>query len=429
MFLFYVILTGMIASALYFLLPTLLGKPRKTSEGSSVADLNLAVLRDQLHELDIDLHEGSIDVAAYQKAKADLEKRTLEDVHEHAMAAQESPHRLTSSIGAAIGLIVLSLGMYALLGSPRSIDEISMEELTTAVQGDTKNAGTTNAQLTNSSSQASIEALKRDLASNTNNAEKWNQLAQQYHAVKQYSEAADAYAHLITLIPPDAAVLADYADTLAMSQNRNLQGEPEKLIQRALKIDPRNIKALALAGTAAFSQKKYTDAAAYWKQILPLVSADPETKQSTIANIQEAETLSNGLVPSDKKTEAQSSVSDAVGAGTSSIEGIVSLDPALRKLVADSDTVFIFAKALDGPKFPLAVLKKQVKDLPFNFALDDSMSMMPNVKLSDFPMVLVGARVSKSGSAMPVQGDLEGVTEPTPPGTRGIKITINSQRP
>ncbi len=110
------------------------------------------------------------------------------------------------------------------------------------------------------------------------------------------------------------------------------------------------------------------------------------------------------------------------------MSGTVDLDPALRAQVADTDTVFIFARAVDGPRFPLAVLRKQVKDLPVTFSLDDSMSMMPNAKLSGFPNVQVGARISKSGSATPGPGDLEGVSAPLHLGATDVKVKINSIR-
>lgn len=110
------------------------------------------------------------------------------------------------------------------------------------------------------------------------------------------------------------------------------------------------------------------------------------------------------------------------------VAGTVELDAVLRSKVADTDTVFIFARAAQGPRFPVAVLRKQVKDLPTSFVLDDSMSMVADAKLSSFPMVVVGARISKSGSATSSAGDLEGLTEPVRPGAKGLKIRINSQR-
>ena len=127
-------------------------------------------------------------------------------------------------------------------------------------------------------------------------------------------------------------------------------------------------------------------------------------------------------------TEPVAKAPSPTATAATQVAGTVELDPALRSQVADTDTVFIFARAAQGPRFPLAVLRKQVRDLPLSFVLDDSMSMTPDAKLSGFPLVIVGARVSKSGSATPSAGDLEGSIAPVPPGSKGLKIKISTLR-
>ena len=110
-----------------------------------------------------------------------------------------------------------------------------------------------------------------------------------------------------------------------------------------------------------------------------------------------------------------------------SVSGTVTLDPALKARVADTDMVFIFARAAEGPRMPLAVIRKTVKDLPLRFTLDDSMAVMPSLKLSSVARVIVGARISKSGNATPTPGDLQGLSQPVQIGTKDISITINSE--
>jgi cytochrome c-type biogenesis protein CcmH len=228
-------------------------------------------------------------------------------------------------------------------------------------------------------------------------------------------------------------VLADYADVLAMAQNRSLQGEPEKLVARALQLDPKNIKALALYGAAAFERHDYALAVTRWKTVLPLVPADSETARALKSSIDEAQKLAAAPAATSDSANATSNEAAPTTASASEaqVSGKVELDPALRSQVTDDATVFIFARAAGdsaGPRFPLAVLRKQVKDLPATFTLDDSMSMMAGAKLSNFPTVVVGARISKSGSATPGAGDLEGLSEPIHPGAKGVLIRIASVR-
>jgi cytochrome c-type biogenesis protein CcmH len=108
------------------------------------------------------------------------------------------------------------------------------------------------------------------------------------------------------------------------------------------------------------------------------------------------------------------------------ITGKVSLSPAMLGKVDPTDTVFILARAAEGPKMPLAVLRKQVKDLPLEFSLDDSMAMQPQLKLSGFDKVVVVARISKSGTPMAQPGDVQGTTATIKPGTKGLNIVIDS---
>jgi cytochrome c-type biogenesis protein CcmH len=111
---------------------------------------------------------------------------------------------------------------------------------------------------------------------------------------------------------------------------------------------------------------------------------------------------------------------------TSEISGQISLSPALKGKVAASDTVFVLARAAQGPRMPLAVLRKQVKDLPLNFTLNDSMAMQPQMKLSGFDKVIVVSRISKSGEAMPQAGDFEGLSSVVKPGTKGVNVVIDT---
>jgi cytochrome c-type biogenesis protein CcmH len=271
-----------------------------------------------------------------------------------------------------------------------------------------------------------VAKLARHLKEKPDDIEGWNMMVRSATALGHFADAADAYSHLVKLVPPNAGLLADYADTLGMANNRNLQGEPEKLIDQALDIDPQNIKALALSGGAHYERHDYAGAVTQWRKIMQLVPPNSDAARSVASSILEATSQAGGAVAPAPTVANSTSPSVTPGAVHAQVSGTVELDPTLRSQVGDTDSVFIYARAVDGPRFPLAVLRKQVKDLPVTFTLDDSMSMMANAKLSGFDKVVVGARISKSGSATPSAGDLEGISAPVKPGAKNLTIKIDT---
>lgn len=408
----------LVAATLAIVLPPLLRNKQMGSGQARRDDLNLAVLRDQLRELDADLEAGMISPTAYESARHELEQRVAEEVQPSSVTTASAGGRW-SSIAVGVAVPVLAIAVYLLIGSPDALDPTQQ---TAAHQ---ENAH----EITPEQIEGMVAGLAQRLQNDPGNAEGWNMLARSYNALGRFGEASQAYAQLVKLVPDDAGLFADYADTLAMASDRSLQGEPEKLIERALAIDPKNIKALALAGSAAFERKDYANAVVRWQSILALVAPDSEIARSTTGSINEAKSLMGEapLAQAPMAGIAAAKLAQPAAGGAAVLEGVVDIDPALRAKAADTDVVFIFARAAQGPRFPLAALRKQVKDLPIKFSLDDSMGMVPNAKLSDFPMVVVGARISKSGSATPSAGDLEGISEPVAPGTKNLKIRIDSQ--
>ena len=111
------------------------------------------------------------------------------------------------------------------------------------------------------------------------------------------------------------------------------------------------------------------------------------------------------------------------------ITGSVALDPKLRGRAAASDTLFIYARAAQGPRMPLAIVRTTAGEWPRAFRLDDSMAMTPAAKLSNASEVVVEARVSKTGNATPSPGDLQGASAAVKPGARDVLIVINDVVP
>jgi cytochrome c-type biogenesis protein CcmH len=146
--------------------------------------------------------------------------------------------------------------------------------------------------------------------------------------------------------------------------------------------------------------------------------------------IQQARTfagMSKGGKPAPALEQINEAANQMPAAGNERISGTVTLSAALKGKADPQDTLFVLARAAQGPKMPLAILRKQVKDLPLSFSLDDSMAMAPEMKMSNFDQVVVVARISKSGNAMPQPGDLQGASKPLKLGTSGVKIDIDQQ--
>ena len=402
----FVAIAGLLAvGALAFVVLPLL----RRGSGASLSRnaINVAVYRDQLRELEADLRAGTLAQDQYDRARSEIEARLLQDVNRPDPTA-EAPRAEGSAVAVAIAVPACALVVYLAVGNPQAI--------VTAQAPPGSPHGVTEEQVV-----AMVERLAARMRANPDDPQGWKILARSYAALGRFKEAADAYANAAARVSDDAQLYADYADALAMAQGRTLEGEPEKLIARALEIDPTNTKALALAGTIAFNRKDYAKAADYWERILAVLPPESETAQAARANIAEARALAGGAGAAPPAAAAA-----APAAPGSRVSGTVRLAPELAAKVAPTDTVFVFARAAQGPRMPLAILRRQARDLPISFALDDSMAMTPAMKLSSVEQVVIGARVSKGANATPQPGDLEGLTAPVAVGAERIDVVIDS---
>jgi len=427
---FVFIAAAMVAAALAWILVPLL----RGSAGTGIAreTSNVALLRDQLKELDNDLASGTISREQYDSARLELERRVLEESTAAPVAQASTPSRagaLTAAIVAG-GLPIAALMIYVALGnfdafSPLGERNSSREE--TAGRHD----------ISPEQIAKMIKELEARLEKDPGNAQGWGVLARTYYQLNRFPEATRAYEHAAALTPDDATLLADYADALAATQGGTLQGKPLELVARALAADPNQWKALALAGTAAFDRKDYAQAVAYWERMKSSVPPGSPIAQSIDSSIAEARELGGlkfsaspapPVVAKAPSTPGAPKTPAAAAAG-GTVAGTVTLAPALAASVSPDDVVYVFARPVQGPRMPLAIMKKRVRDLPITFSLDDSMSMSPTATLSSAGEVIVGARISRSGQAIPQSGDVEGFSAPVKVGARGVAVVIEKAIP
>ena len=402
--------------ALALVLPALLkskGSGGKAADGAAQA--NLSVLRSQLTQLDADFAAGSINADQLALAKSEIERRALEEesAPESAVAPAKSS-RTAWALGLAIPLV--ALGIYGFIGNIQALDPANLQAKAetdpTPEQIEAMVAGFA----------ARLEAVP---ANQPADPKAWEMLARSYAAMQKFPEANKAYKRAVELNPGNAQMLADHADVLAMLQGQSMVGEPTKLFERALVLEPNNLKALALAGSAAFEKKDFAKAVMFWTKARDLAPPGSDFAKGLASSVDEAKAAAGQAGAPQVATK----LAPTPAAVTASIQGVVSLSPALKSKVASDDTVFIFARAAQGPRMPLAILKRKASELPITFTLDDSTAMADELKLSTFELVIVGARVSKSGNALPQSGDLVGQSAPVKAGGGKLTLVIDGVQP
>jgi cytochrome c-type biogenesis protein CcmH len=407
------------AAALAVLALALLTRPLwlKSATRPSGAD-DSAELRSQLEQLTALHKSGVIGKSQFNEARTGLERRIAGTAGDKPAGTTTDAPR--ASKGLLLGLsgfvCAVAAASYMLLGTPQALNPDWVERQSAAAGAEAGHS------ITATQIEAMTDKLAARLKEQPDDAEGWAMLGRSYAVLGRHDQAAQAFKQAMSLRPDDASVLADYADALAMVNGRNLEGEPSRLIDRALKADPNNLKALSLAGTVAFYRKDYAGALRHWEKMTQ-IAPNSEFVQQIQGGIDEARKLMGG--PSVAPVAAQGGAQPAPASTGTSISGTVTLAAALAGKASPDDALFVFARPAEGPRMPLAMIRKQVKDLPLTFKLDDSMAMSPAARLSSTQSVVVGARISKRGDATAQVGDLQGLSAPVAPGASGLKLEIS----
>jgi len=393
----------------WLLRPLLRGTPGASSASRQL--LNTAIYRDQLAELERDRADGSLAESDFEQASVELQRRLLEDASV-ADALPAVPHSAKrTALTVALLLPLAAALMYAWLGNPAAMQP-----------GDPQH------QLGADQMNELVAKLDARLQKSPNDPQGWAMLGRTYKALGRFDEAEKAFLRAGDVVNQDAVLLAEYADLLAVRANGNLEGRPLQLVQQALKIDPENFMALALAGTAAYNRQDFPEATRHWGRLLKMLPPDSEDAKSLSTTLADIAAKSGGPVV-DKSVEKPVAKAGTGKPGQATVSGIVTLAPALAAKVQPGDTLFIYARPVDGPRMPLALLRGHAGDLPLNFTLDDSLAISPDMKLSGASEVKLEARVTKSGQAVRQAGDLIGESGPVKTGSKGVKLTIDRVSP
>lgn len=425
---FYLAAATLIVVALVLLLRPWWPNSRRIASADSLPALNVAIHRDRLAELERDHRNGTLSADDLAEAREELQRQLLDDTAATEVASIDAVSR-RSGMAIAIVLPLLAVALYALIGTPAAV-------LPQAVQ----------AQRATADMEQLTAKLARKMEQNPDNPEGWAMLARSYKALGRWDDAERAFARIGPELNQHAELLAEVAELLVQKHN-GFTPRARELINQALRLEPGNMLALFLGGGDAFDGGRNAEAVALWERLLPQLEPGSEDARMVESSIAMARERSGGtpprlgrgdvapgtVVPQDEVhrgvAKAAPGTAGPPEAAARAVSGRVELAAALKGKANPDDVVFIFARAVDGPRMPLAAKRARAADLPLDFTLDDSQAVMPGANLSSAQQVRIEVRVSKSGMATPSAGDLTGQSAAVKPGAKGLRIVIDKIQP
>ncbi len=424
-----------IAAILFIVLPIL--RYKKVEEVSS-DELNIEIIKQQLKELDADMEAGELEEEQYTASRHDLEKALLADLNPGSTTkTSELKSGRWAMYVIPVLIVAAALATYNKIGVPDIIPRLSDRASMTQQQRPSQNqAQPQGAGQSAGSMEDLVVKLAKRMENEPENIEGWKMLGRSYISLGRIQEALQTYEKALNLDKQDVDLLMGYATTLAMSRDNQFQGMPAELINMAYQIEPGNPNVLWLKGNIHYQAGEFLQAINIWEQVMAKLQPGSEEAMTVAEYLKDARSKlpAGTVIPAAPQASAAPTSTTTTEAGKGSaaeaIQVTVTLDPALQSKIQGDEILFVFARALNGPRVPLAVVRKTAKDLPITLVMDDSMAMAPQFSLSKYPQVVVEARITKSGKPSASSGDFEGKVSPVKPGqTETIQVIINTINP
>ncbi|MGB0732704.1 MAG: c-type cytochrome biogenesis protein CcmI [Pontibacterium sp.] len=406
-----------ILAAIFVLLPVWRAIKQKNAAVEDTADrkqLNIAIFRERLAELEAERESGSLAESEFDQLKVELEKSLLLDAQasteEVEIGTVTTPQVMTAALLACI-VVVSGLGLYNHFGRAADL-ELALNQ---APHAPLKQPETI---------EEALDMLKMELANNPNDAEGWYLLASTYINAQRFDEGVEAFSKVLALLPEDApqyaGVLGQYAQAKYFANGNQMNDDIRGLIDRTLAADPYEISAIGLKGIEAFEAGEYQAAIDQWTK--GLVNADGGAADSLRAGINEArkrlESTGAQVVTENSERQKEAEPADV---NKAEIKVLVTVADELITRLEPDQALFVFARPI-GARMPLAAERLSVNDMPAVITLNDTKAMSPQMVLSQFDTVEVTARISLTGQAIPTKGDMFGTVKPV--NTRGNNHVI-----
>lgn len=384
----------LLAALAFLLIPILRGRRRQQQEEDRTA-LNVALYQERVAELATQQEAGVLDAEQLAKGRDEAARELLADT-DGAEAPRQGHLGKALPLLAAVLVPALGLGLYLHFGAADKVELTrefaqapqSMEEMTTR--------------------------LERAVQAQPDSAEGLYFLGRAYMAEQRPADAARTFERAVALAGRQPELLGQWAQALYFAANKQFSEQVQALTDEALKADPKEVTSLGLRGIAAFEGERYQEAIDYWQRLLAQL---PEGDASRAA-------LQGGIDRAAERLQAAGG-KPAAAPEAARLKVRVTLADKLKDKVKPGDTVFIFARASNGPPMPVAAKRVTVAQLPLEVELSDADAMMPQMKLSDFSEVQLVARVSRAGQ--PTRGEWIGQSAPLSTHTEAAQhLTIDS---
>ena len=369
------------------------------SKATSRRQMNATIYREELDKLEVEHQSGAITSTDYEIAHAEMRQRLFQDTIEEDDREVAGSTKKTA-IGLCLFIVLLSSALYFSLGDVVRVAQKNSEKPVT---------------------QEGVEKMVAEFAikmeKDPTNLKGWAMLARSYRILGRNEDAAKAYARAGNFIDSDPQLLADYADVLASNANGSFTGKPMQLINQALKLDPNNLMALWLAGTASYNSGNYKVAVQTWEKLAKQIPSDTDEARAIQGSI--AEARSKGGLATTATTLAASSGKE--------ISGKIEISSELKSKIKPGDIVMVIARK-PGERMPVAVLKMPASNFPMSFALNDALAMNPSAPLSQLSEASIEVRISKTGMAKPEAGDLISLAQTIKVGANNVRLLVDQVR-
>ncbi len=377
------------------------------SKATSRRQMNAVIYREELDKLEAEHQAGVITSADYEIAHAEMRQRLFQDTIEEDDQEVAGSVKKTA-IGLCIFIVLLSSALYFSLG-----------DLVRVAQSDSERPVT----------QEGVEKMVAEFAvkmeKDPTNLKGWAMLARSYRILGRNEDAAKAYARAGNFIDSDPQLLADYADTLAANANGSFVGKPLQLINQALKLDPDNLMALWLSGTASYNANNYKAAVQTWEKLAKQIPPDSDEGRAIQGSI--ADARAKGGLAALAPTSAPAPASSSIASSGKVISGKIELSAELKSKIKSGDIVMVIARK-PGERMPVAVLRVPVSNFPMSFTLNDALAMNPSAPLSQLTEASVEVRISKTGMAKPEAGDLISTAQTIRLGAKDVRLLVDQVR-